>query len=116
MEFLIRNRFSPELLPCFAGCVSFAFIIIISVALAGRRLQGEVSVKITSPVESAAPIKLIISGKEKSGMKVKTRGRTRIVEADRRFFSVTIPLRSFQGNVRVKPGVYTFPFSVKLPR
>jgi len=86
------------------------------VAQAGKRLEGEVVVRVKRCIDGA-PVKLIISGKEKACLKARNkREQLSLSQAERRFFSVELPLRSFQTNQVVNPGVYTFPFAIKLPR
>lgn len=86
------------------------------VAQAGQLLQGEVIVHVKKRVDNGAPIKLILSGKERIGVKVQKRAQMVFTDAERRFFSATIPLHSFKVNCRVLPGDYSFPFAIKLPR
>ena len=63
-----------------------------------------------------SPIKLIISGKERAGLKTRKRDQMILTQAERRFYSVTIPLRTFQEHRRIQPGEYTLPFSIKIPK
>ncbi|KAL7564145.1 hypothetical protein ACA910_021120 [Epithemia clementina (nom. ined.)] len=81
---------------------------------AGKRLQGEVIVTVKEMTDGSS-IKLIISGKERVGLKIRKRDQMVLTQAERRFFSVTIPL-AFHEQRRIRPGIYKLPFSIRLPR
>ena len=96
-------------------CFLFLYIIVIQ---AGKRLQGQVVVTVHQAVTDGSPVKLILSGKEKVGLKLRRRDHSMVpTQAERRFFSVSLPLafQEPQRRRRIQPGVYKLPFSIKLP-
>jgi len=83
-------------------------------AQTGELLQGEVIVFVNKVIDSI-PVRLLLIGRETVGMKAGKQGRGN-QEANNVVYSRGLVLRAFQGRQRVTTGVYSLPFSLKLPR
>lgn len=84
------------------------------VVQAGACLSGQVIVNVKEVICSV-PLQLSVSGREATGMKIKSRGKMVFTRVERLLFSKGVWLTAFQDRSRISTGAYAFPFSVMLP-